>query len=328
MTTATSPTHRSSPVGDEGCVRRSIQSTLDQHITLRWWALLCTISVVNVALWVCTYRSLPLLDTPPDDVSSIINNHHNRHPYQRHHLLLSGIYVFVCAYRSFLPRIDLERYCLWDTFASSIFLGRTAATVAEMSFAAQVSLFLYHLGEVHDHHAACHLGVVLVPMIAVAQCFCWCGVITLNHVYHAIEESIWAICAAFVGCIMGSLAIYNPRHRELYRLGVWGCAACFAFCAYMILVDVPMYMKRWREGRRISAAKKVDDIKLCSEANHKHKQQQAFLSSFDGGKDAMRRRVVTKSWEVWRGETIWLTGYFSSAVWLSLLMVHYPAPAP
>ncbi|KAL9185140.1 hypothetical protein ACHAXT_002917 [Thalassiosira profunda] len=273
--------HRSSRPVDEG-VRRSIQAALDHHHTLRWWALLCTISVLNVALWIHSYRSLI-----PPDVSSI-NNH--RHPYQRHHLLLSGVYVFVCAYRSFLPRIDLERYCLWDTCASSIFLGRLAATVAEISFAMQISLFLHHLGEVHDHPAACHLGMALVPLIAVAQGFCWCGVVTLNHVHHAIEESIWAVCGALAGCVLGSLAVCHSPHRELYRLGVLGCAACFAFSAYMVSVDVPIF--------------------------------------FDGGKDAMRRRVVTKSWEVWKEETVWLTGYFSSAVWLSLLMVHYPAPAP
>ena len=43
-----------------------------------------------------------------------------------------------------------------------------------------------------------------------------------------------------------------------------------------------------------------------------------------GGRDALRRRVVTKSWDVWKEKTVWLTGYFSSAVWLSLLFIHLP----
>ena len=48
------------------------------------------------------------------------------------------------------------------------------------------------------------------------------------------------------------------------------------------------------------------------------------MRSIEGTKDAWSRRVVTKSWEFWHEEALWLTGYFSSAVWLSLLFVHMP----
>jgi hypothetical protein len=224
--------------------------------------------------------------------------------------MLSGVYVFVCAYRSFLPRIDLERYCLWDTFASSIFLGRSAATIAEVAFAGQIALFLYDLGQVHDHPFARCLAIVLVPMIITAQCFCWCGVVTLNHVYHAIEESIWAISSLLVGAEMASLAMYHSDSPPVYALGIIGSILCFSFLGFMVIVDVPMYIKRWREGR----------IKMDRE------RKLIYMNSFEGAEDALRTRVVTKSWDVWKEETVWLTGYFSSAVWLSLLLVHMPAP--
>lgn len=81
----------------------------------------------------------------------------------------------------------------------------------------------------------------------------------------------------------------------------------------MVTVDVPMYIRRWKEGWKV-AEKTGKGMPV------------ARMSSFEGGKDALRRRVVTKSWDVWREETVWLTGYFSSAVWLSLLLVHLPAP--
>ena len=165
---------RSSPI-DDTLLHQSINATLNYY-TLQWWILLCSISLINIAIWIYSYRTL---------INNNDVNHH--HPYQRNHLILSGIYVFVCAYRSFLPRIDLERYCLWDTFASSIFLGRFFATIAEISFATQIALFLYQLGQVHDIPMACKLAVVLVPLIVIAQGFCWCGVVTLNHGYHAIE---------------------------------------------------------------------------------------------------------------------------------------------
>src|SRR5580693_7272457 len=52
-------------------------------------------------------------------------------------LLLCAAYVFGCAFRSFLPRADVQRICLFDTWLSSVVVGRSVATVAEICFAAQ-----------------------------------------------------------------------------------------------------------------------------------------------------------------------------------------------
>jgi len=52
-------------------------------------------------------------------------------------LLLCAAYVFGCAFRSFLPRADVQRICLFDTWLSSVVVGRTVATVAEICFAVQ-----------------------------------------------------------------------------------------------------------------------------------------------------------------------------------------------
>lgn len=317
---------------DDESVAACIGAAIDHH-TFLWWALLSSISLVNIAAWIYSYLTLEF------DYGQLSSSRHHDHPYQRHHLVLSGIYVFVCAYRSFLPRIDLERYCLWDTVMSSIFLGRSAATIAELAFSAQISLFLYHLGLVHDHVMARYLAVCLVPVIAVAQAFCWFGVVTLNHVYHAVEESLWAISAVLVGCVMCSFAVYHPENSSLFLLGVVGAVGCFAFFVYMVTCDVPMYLRRWREGKRQinennhkkkinrnNNKKKNDDI---DENKNRTKDIMTitYMPSFsEGGKDAMQRRVVTKSWDVWREESVWLTGYFSSAVWLSLLLVHMPTP--
>lgn len=61
-------------------------------------------------------------------------------------LALSGVHVLVCAYRSVLPRVDLERQVVVDTCLSNIFLGRAAATVAEICFAIQLGLLVHQLG--------------------------------------------------------------------------------------------------------------------------------------------------------------------------------------
>ena len=90
-----------------------------------------------------------------------------------------------------------------------------------------------------------------------------------------------------------------------------GAILCFAFCLFMITVDVPMYVTRWKQNKK-----------------KKQYQEKRFSSSFEGAIDALERRVVSKSWKLWKEETVWLTGYFSGAVWLILLMVHYPVPSP
>jgi hypothetical protein len=51
-------------------------------------------------------------------------------------LFLSAAYVFACAFRSFLPRADIQRICLFDTWLSSVTVGRSVATVAEICFTA------------------------------------------------------------------------------------------------------------------------------------------------------------------------------------------------
>ena len=297
-------------------VRQVVHTVLDVHLTLRWWLVLSTIAIINIGLWSYSYIILTANDDDDADQEDIatskVNDNNDdgsdssRHPYQRYHLFLSGIYVFVCAYRSFLPRIDLERYCLFDTCLSSIFLGRLAATIAELAFSMQLSLFLYHVGEVFGHPWTQRLALCLVPAIAIAQCLCWCGVVTLNHLYHAIEESIWAVSSLFIGMAMLALVIYQPDC--CFRVGIAGVIGCTAFFIFMITVDVPMYVRRWRETQH--------------NMMHSKEKKLAYMNSFEGSIDAMERRVVTKSWHVWKEETMWLTGYFSTAVWLSLLMIH------
>ena len=56
---------------------------------------------------------------------------------RKRHLMLAAIYVFGCAFRSFLPRGDVQRVVLVDHWISAIAIGRSVATIAELAFAAQ-----------------------------------------------------------------------------------------------------------------------------------------------------------------------------------------------
>src|SRR5689334_22595899 len=87
---------------------------LDRKLRL-WLGSLAALAALNVGLWFWMSRSASL-----------------HTPYAEAQLLLSGIYVAVCGFRSLFPRVDLERVCLWDHWLSAIFLGGTAATIAEL----------------------------------------------------------------------------------------------------------------------------------------------------------------------------------------------------
>ena len=116
--------------------------------TRRWWTGLRLISCLNLALWGGLFFTGAATPTQ---------------------LTLSGIYVAVCAFRSFLPRIGLERVVLVDHWLSSIFLGRSLATVAEMAFTAQLAILLVALAPLSSEPALLEqISGGLLPLIAVA----------------------------------------------------------------------------------------------------------------------------------------------------------------
>ncbi len=256
----------------------------DEPKTLRWWRLLSTIAALNVVLWLVTSAVADVGDR-----------------YVQRQLALSAVYVLVCAFRSVLPRIDLERYCLWDTPLSSVFPGRSAATVAEVSFAGQCGLLLHEIGGAAGLPVLQHLAWPVVGLLALAQVFCWSSVLTLSHLGHAIEESLWAVTFAMIGVCVGFAAFHVDG--TLQAICAVGALCSAGYVGFMVTVDVPMYVRRWRAGRDAGIER---------------------LSLGAGVADALKRRVVTRDWAVWKPEVAWLTGYFSFAVWLSLAMVLLP----
>src|SRR5215467_11784321 len=88
----------------------------------RWWSLLTLVSAINIAGWLVLHH---YLQTP--QVGGFANM--SRMELM---LLLCAAYVFGCAFRSFLPRADVQRICLFDTWLSNVMIGRSVATVAEV----------------------------------------------------------------------------------------------------------------------------------------------------------------------------------------------------
>jgi len=252
-----------------------------------WWGLLTAVSAANIATWFVLYRQLG--QAPAGGLGST--------PGIELMLLLCAGYVFGCAFRSLLPRADVQRICLFDTWLSSVMVGRSVATVAELCFAAQWAVMLHQLGTVTGADTTLSAAWVIVPLILIAECLSWHAVLTTNYLGNAIENSIWAASFFIVGI---GLCRLLPEFDGAVRITlVVAIAGIVAYLAFLMTVDVPMYLARWR-------TRGADGTR--------------HLSALEGLRDVSTRWVVTHDIAEWKDEITWMSLYFSIAVWASLAL--------
>lgn len=249
---------------------------------LWWWSFLLLVSAGNLVLWVVIAREV----------------HGLSDRYVAQQLLLSGIFAAACAFRSILPRVDLERQCLWNSPLSSIFVGRSVATVAELCFAGQCALLISKLSALTGNASLQVVSWSIVPLIVLAQVCCWYAVISLNHLGHAIEEILWSVLAFLVALSLGLTSGQMPA--DIRTLSGVGMVACAGAALLMLAVDVPMYLARRRHARSSGVR---------------------YLPVMEGLRDAVQRRRVVHRWSEWRPEVPWMSLYFSVGVWLSFCLV-------
>ena len=212
-------------------------------------------------------------------------------------LVLCAAYVFGCAFRSVLPRADVQRICLFNTWLSSVMIGRTVATIAEVCFAAQWVIIMGQLGRMTGADTTVNLSLAILPLIVIAECFSWYAVLTRNFLLNAIENSLWAVAFFIIAIgLCRLLPEFNGPVRLALVVSIVGIAA---YLAFLVAIDVPMYLNRWRadlaEGSRL-------------------------LGIVEGLRDVSTRWVVTHDFEHWKDEIAWMSLYFSAAVWASLAL--------
>ncbi|KRR01839.1 hypothetical protein CQ12_13410 [Bradyrhizobium jicamae] len=252
-----------------------------------WWGLLTLVSGVNIAVWFVLYRELPM---PPAGAVGGISGTGAM-------LLFCAAYVFGCAFRSFLPRADVQRICLFDTWLSSVMVGRSVATVAEICFVAQWAIILHQLGTMTGAETVTNVAWVIVPLILIAESLSWYAVLTRNYLGNAIENSLWAVAFFAIGvALCRLLPEFNGAVRAVLAVAIAGIAG---FLAFLMTIDVPMYLKRWRTGD-------ADGDKR--------------LTPREGLRDVTTRWVVTHDLREWKDEIAWMSLYFSLAVWSSLAL--------
>jgi hypothetical protein len=236
-----------------------------------WWLFLIAASLLNIFLW---FREKSAWGGLAGRFSDLW-----RAPLKRSSMIwLSSLYVFGCALRAVFPKADVERFVLFDSWFSSVFVGRSVATIAEVAFAAQWSIFIRELGSPR-------LARTILGCVMMAELWSWYSVITTHFLGNCIEESLWGVAFALVSTV-------------LWRSGRWIMAAgCTAYVAFMALVDVPMYLNRL-------------ELQVTSGAPH--------LYFWEGLRDLNTRWVVTWSVENWQSEFAWMGLYFSVAVLMSI----------
>jgi hypothetical protein len=252
-----------------------------------WWSTLTLVSGANIAIWFLLYRQFQ--DQPTGSLGNTPGIHLM--------LLLCAGYVFGCAFRSFLPRADVQRICLFDTWLSSVMVGRSVATVAEICFAAQWAMILHRLGMMTGSDTILNVAWVIVPLILIAEGFSWYAVLTTHYLGNAIENSIWAVAFFLVGiALCRLLPEFDGLVRVILIVAIMGIVA---YLAFLMTVDVPMYLNRWR-------AEVAGGGKL--------------LGPLEGLRDVSTRWIVTHDLAEWKDEIAWMSLYFSMAVWASLAL--------
>ena len=252
-----------------------------------WWSFLLAVSALNLALLLGLHASYR------GNVCGGRNRAFAIEPLA----LLCAAYVFGCAFRSVLPRADVQRICLFDTWLSSVLIGRSVATVAELCFALQWAIVLRELAKITHSDTAKNIAKMIVPLIALAECCSWYAVISTNFLGNVLENSLWTATFALIGIALVRLAL---SFRGLAQFAIAAAAAGAAgYVLFMCGVDVPMYFARWQ-------------AQLADGAH--------YFGLFAGLHDLATRWVVTHSIARWHNEIPWMSLYFSVAVWTSLLL--------
>src|SRR5450432_3828524 len=232
-----------------------------------WWGLLTLVSGANIAVWFVLYRQLhdqPAVSLGGTSGIGLM-------------LLLCAAYVFGCAFRSFLPRADVQRICLFDTWLSSVVVGRSVATVAEICFAAQWAIILHQLGTMTGADTTVNAAWVIVPLIVIEECFSWHAVLTTKYLHNAIENSIWAVVFFIVGVgLCRLLPEFDGAVRMVLIVSIVGIVL---FLAFLMTIDVPMYLNRWRANGTSG---------------------NALLKPLEGLRDVSTRWIVTHDLAEWK----------------------------
>ena len=195
----------------------------------------------------------------------------------------------------------MERICLVDSWLSSILLGRSVATIAELFFIAQCALLVHEAEKWVGDRLSITISFLLIPVIVFAEGFSSYATISTHYFGSVVEESLWAIAGMMLAASFLSLwPRVIGKNRDFLGIMI---LFSLGFIFFMVTVDVPMYWQRWQQD----AASGLE--------------YQTLVHVFG---TCLENHTVSNEWQYWRQEIPWMTLYFTIAVWLSIYLAHEP----
>lgn len=258
-----------------------------------WWIAISTAGVINILFWTWT-RLYRFQNSNFFDLFKNPQNPNNIIWY-------SMLYVFVCAFRSWIPRADVQRICLWDTWFSSVMVGRSVATIAELAFVFQWTLVLRFYASTTKDSVINQVSKLIFPLICVAEICSWYAVIRTHYLGNSIEESLWAVSYFLIAIALFRLSKY--LNNAMKMASYFGAIGSVLYVIFMMTVDVPMYITR-----------------LIADTQN----QKEYFGFWDGLIDLNQRWVVTHNIIDWKSEIPWQTLYFTFAVMVSIALCYLP----
>lgn len=257
-----------------------------------WWGGMSAVAVLNLILLIYSRK---LLMSKMPSMSEMVQK------VRKYQFLLASIYTIGCGFRSILPRGDVRRIVLVDHWISAIAIGRSVATIAELAFVAQWAFLLHEIGKGTKDNSVLSISKMIVPMIFIVECFSWYACTTGNFFGTTIEESLWAVAASLtmIGFIRGRKH-YRGTQKNFLTAGI---VAAFGYVVYMVTVDVPTYFRNW----------------IANEAEGK-----VYSALKDGFVEVATVWRQTYAEADWQYEFVWMSLYFSVAVWMSIYITNGP----
>ncbi|MCB9185550.1 MAG: hypothetical protein H6601_02250 [Flavobacteriales bacterium] len=258
-----------------------------------WWGGMSVVAIFNIVLLIIS-RKMLLKKMP--SMSQMVQH------VRTWQLMLAATYTVGCAFRSILPRGDVRRIVLVDHWISAVAIGRTVATVAELAFVAQWAFLLHEIGKGTRDNGVLSISKMIVPMIFIAECFSWYACTTTNFFGTTIEESLWAVAATLtmIGFIRARKHYHNGVQKNFLNAGI---VAAFAYVIYMVTVDVPAYVRKF----------------MADSANEK-----VYATLSEGFHQVATVWRHTYDVADWQYEFVWMSLYFSIAVWIGIYITNGP----
>jgi hypothetical protein len=222
-------------------------------------------------------------------------------------ILLANAIIFT-GIRGIYPVLEGEKKCMYNN--ATPLVTRSCATIAEVSFGILIVLMVINMLKFiqkKDKNSIFtnleKICYIIISFPIISNLNCWMGVSTNDNLFNSIEESLWTVYAvvllAIMSFILKNLKSNIPKFNLINTTCISGIILLVLYISYMIIFDIPLYLKRYLYLIEDSNVEKLND----------------------GLRSMFECKNVTNKYSDWSSEIIWMTSYFT--IWMFLLFGIY-----